>query len=336
MNKISLFSIFYSLIFILYISSCSHGDDNTQRVIIERLDKELAGYIDMDSAAREDFIAYNKEVLTGYGQITGRERDVVLDDITLTDWATSQAATTFSDEVRTVFPTLDAEETAIGSILSRSKEAGLELGPEKFVAVLWSLTNSIVVNDSVNVVYIALNHYLGADSPYYAGWPEHLRARKVRAMIPVDVAEALVAISHPYRPNGDNTILSRLLYEGAIAAVKEYLVPEASTADILGLNPDVLADIEKNEYFLWNGLINDNGLYSTDADLMSNLFDRRRPTSTRISPDAPGRSACYIGYRIVKDYMKRNPDVRLDYLLSTEFYEGGTEILRQSGYQPGK
>ena len=190
-----------------------------------------------------------------------------------------------------------------------------------------------MIPDSVPTAFVALNHYLGSDSPAYEGWPEYKKKLKNRRMIPVDMAEALTATAYPYEAEGENTVLSRLLYEGSLAVAKEAMVPSAPLSDILGFTPAEMADIKKNESVMWKRLVADNKLYSTDAELISNLFDLR-PTSSVISPDAPGRAVRYIGYRIVRAYLAENPDATLAFILSPAFYDNGRTVLQKANYSP--
>ena len=55
--------------------------------------------------------------------------------------------------------------------------------------------------------------------------------------------------------------------------------------------------------------------------------------SAPISPDAPGRAAVYIGYRIVCAYMSAHPATSLRTLLTPAFY-ASPSLLRRAAYQP--
>lgn len=124
-------------------------------------------------------------------------------------------------------------------------------------------------------------------------------------MLPYDLAEALIAEAYPYDSLAiaRRTVLSRLLYEGALAYAKTQVVPEASEALALGYNEATMADIHSNEAFIWRHLIEGQMLYSTDATLMEKLFDPA-PQTYIISPDAPGRVVRYIGLQIVTSFLK--------------------------------
>lgn len=339
MNK-SIQTVLLTLVLTM-LTGCAHKDtkpfalDADADIIpapIQRLDLGIENYITLDSAARVDFMAANKDVLTGFGLfVDGSDR---VDNTSLSLWSTWPATVMFMPQVKSVFPDLKAQEAAFGRILATAEANDLDLPADRFVAVTWGDPRSIMIMDTISTAYIALNHYLGPLNEAYNGWPEYRRSLKTPNMIPVDMAEALVSTAMPYDAEGSEaTVLSRLLYEGALSVAKQAMVPTASTAEVLGFLPATYAKVVENEAFMWKQLVADNKLYSTDADIISNLFDLR-PSSSLISPDAPGRAVRYIGYRIVSDYLDKHPETTLAQILAPDFYTNGTAILKDTAYSP--
>lgn len=306
------------------------GGTEVQPAEVVRIDEMIAGYGDMDSASRAGLIASNYEMLLTYGRIAD-DVDTV-DNVTMLSWSGSRVSEMFEPLVRKAFPSIEPVETAFGRILETARANDLELPADRFAATVWGRHKSIIINDSISTAFIALNHYLGADSPAYEGLPAYLRDLKTPAFVPVDMAEALVGTAYPYESE-QGTVLSRMLYEGALAVAKRAMVPEASSAEILGLSEADYARIAENEGFMWKQLTGDGKIYSADASVHANLFDLR-PVSSFISPDAPGRAVRFAGYRIVSEYLARNPQATLRYILSPEFYSDGIDALRLSGYNP--
>lgn len=300
-------------------------------VPIVRLDTGIAGFPELDKESRNKFIEDNRQILWGYEEIVdGGELPV--DNITVLGWATSDVTQLAAPEVARVYPNLNDLSKKLGVILKTAEYNHLDLPSRRYVAVTWAGPKSIVKFDSISTTYIALNHYLGRNHPYYADFSDNTRALKEPRMLPVDLAEAITAINYPYSPAIDN-VLSRMLYDGVMAVVKESMVPDATRAEVLGFIPEEMAAIEEREGSTWSRLVADNKLYSTDAAVLSNLFELR-PTSTLIGADAPGRVVRYNGYRIVKDYIREHPDVTLKELLSPDFYGDGAKVLRDSKYAP--
>lgn len=344
MDTLSLFRITVVLaVASVFVACGSSGQDRDKSLIgrysvaentapdpvpIARLDRDIQNYINLGSDARAAFIQSQYRRLNGFGEIVGDS----VSDSSVALWSTWPATTMFMPEVEKIYTDLKAEEAALGRILSVARRNNLSVGARDFVAVTWGKPQSIIFNDSI--MYLALNHYLGPLNEAYNGWPEYKRRLKTRDMIPVDMAEAIVATAYPYGPTGDDTVLSRLLYNGAMAVAKQAMVPDASLSAILGFTPEQLADIQANESTMWQRLVSNDMLYSTDAGVHDDLFSQKAQ-STSISPDAPGRAVRLIGYRIVMDYLAANPDTKLSDLLSPDFYSNAQSVLKSSGY-PGK
>jgi len=313
-----------------FLGSCS-GEGNEDAVVptpIARFDLEIEQYINLDSAARVEFLDRESRRLDAFAVAVG------LDTVSNTSVAlmsTWPATTEFAPEVNKIYTDLDAEQKALGRIRAVAEDNGIVLPANDFVAVTWGKPQSIGFVDSV--MMIALNHYLGPLNKAYNGWPEYMRRLKSRDMIPVDMAEALVATARPFDAKGDETVVKRLIYEGALAVAKERMVPGTSLSAVLGIAPERIDDVVKNEAFMWRQLTTDNRLYSADAAIIDGLF-RLQAITPSISPDAPGRAVRYIGYRIVKNYLFARPGTTLDELLSPEFYNDPVGVLRVAGYNP--
>lgn len=305
----------------------------TENVSVVRLDSLLFVYDGLDSEQRKNMLKDFAVELDGLRLITGGADAGAIDTAMVSRWAQSAATVQFMPEVNKTFANIEPERAALRRIVATAAANGLTLPATRFATVAWGDRRSIIVIDSLRTAYIALNHYLGAEHPAYAGWADYQRALKGRNFLAVDVAEALTAIGYPYTPGDNNTVLSRLLYEGALAVAKQAMVPDATLAEVLGLSEQALDESVRNEGFIWKHLTANNNLFSKDAALQSNLFDLR-PNSSVISGDAPGRAARLTGYRIVSAYVEKNPDVSLAFLLSPAFYTDGNAVLRSAGYNP--
>lgn len=311
------------------VCGCSRdGEDDGESVAIARIDRLMAEYSGLDSAGRAAALNGHGAEIQALMQVLGADST---DDATVKAWSSSLPVEVFSPLADSIFPGLEREEKALGTILKRASEKGITLPRRRYAAVVWGRAESMVFCDSV--MLIALNHYLGSDNDAYEHWPEYMRALKRPDMIPYDMAEALVGTAYPYVPGKQGRdVLSRMLYEGAMAEAKMRLVPDAREENVFGYDAETMADVRENEGFTWNKLVADRLLYSTDEGLLDRLFTPL-PASTPISNAAPGRVLRYTGYRIVRSYLDRHPEAELDSLLSPGFYNS-TTVLAESGYAP--
>lgn len=306
-------------------AGCTNGNNDWTSEPITRLDSLALKYHNRtDTIIPKDIKAYTDVLLQYLGPTHG-----------VTTWqayASSRAVAVFAPEAAKAFPDLTSMRNTLGMILHNATVKGLVLPHRHYASVVWSDRKSIVINEPY--VFVALNHYLGSNHPAYSGWPQYIRATKTPQMLPYDLAEALIAEAYPYDSIAASlrTVLSRLLYEGALAYAKAQVVPNATEALTLGYDEATLADIQSNEAFIWRHLIEGQMLYSTDATLMDKLF-APAPQTYIISPDAPGRVARYIGLQIIKSYLNKHPETTPVQLLSSGFF-GAKKSLEKAEYSP--
>ena len=85
-----------------------------------------------------------------------------------------------------------------------------------------------------------------------------------------------------------------------------------------------------NEKEIWAFFIDGEGLYKNQ------LMDYRKfiddaPTTMGMPQGAPDRVGKWMGYQIVKKFMKENPDMSFQELINIE---SGQEVLKASKYKP--
>ena len=115
--------------------------------------------------------------------------------------------------------------------------------------------------------------------------------------------------------------------------LKDLLIPQVSDADKIGYSPEQIAWSEENENYIWRYFIDEKLLYDSDPKL-AGRFINPAPFSKfylEIDNESPGRIGMWIGWQIVRSYMKNN-DVSLQQLLQAD----AKEIFDNSKYKPKK
>lgn len=180
---------------------------------------------------------------------------------------------------------------------------------------------------------IALNHFLGPEFSGYSRWPVYRRVEKSPANLPYALSEALIATRYPYEATPEQaTLLSRMLYEGALAKAKLATVPGATVEGVLGYNKSDYAALADSEDELWRQIVAAGLLYDTSV-MTSERLNAPSPAVTVLPSVWPPRVGRYIGYRIVDSYMKKHPETTLAQLLSPDFYNSA-QTSAQSAYKP--
>ncbi len=292
-------------------------------IVLERLDR--AAYSGM-------FAAADSAMLSALGHIMGFDAD---SDSMLRAYSLSPVVRVFAPDADIVFSDTDTLERQLAAVESGFESCLPDVGRHNYGAIVSPYNQSIYLYED-SIVMIALNHYLGADYAGYDGrFPEYEKEYKVPRRIPYDVAEAIVSVSYPFDSKGTaSTVVSRMLYEGALVEAVMCVVPDAAEADALVITQEQYDWLLANEASLWRELVGRRLLYSTsEADARKLLSPA--PSTSAISPQTPGRAGRFFGYRIVRSYLAQHPDVSPVDLLSPDFYLDDRS-LSQSGYHGGK
>lgn len=319
---LTLICVFFSLV---SLAGCKQADINAGAEPVVRLDKILEDYAGYDSVRQYRLLDSLRGGVDAMFAVLGV--DSVTVDV-LDSWRRSRVVEVFQPAVDSVYPDLAGLSYQIGHIVESARSGSMQLPPLQFVAVVWGNPRPIVRMDSV--VLMALNHYLGPDYPGYAGWPEYRRENKNPRMLPYDIASVLAATQYPMEMGDDATLLNWMLYEGALVEARMRLVGNPELHEALGYTREQLEVASRNLYDMWQELSARQMVYDTDP-LTIDRFVAPSPASPLMGSEAPGRIGCYIGYRIVKDYLSKYPDTTLPQLLSKDFY-GNQQTLIKSGF----
>jgi gliding motility-associated lipoprotein GldB len=188
--------------------------------------------------------------------------------------------------------------------------------------------NKAIYADSL--VVISLELYLGKNHKFYQ-FPNYLKQNFEGRQIAPDVVSSFSARNIP--PVLDKDLLSQMIYSGKQLYLKDLLLPDYTDAEKMGYSPAQIIWCQENESYMWRYFIEKEMLYSNDQKLISR-FINPAPFSKfylEIDNDSPGQVGAWIGWQMVRSYMKNN-DVPLVDLLKTN----AKEIFVKSKYKPKK
>lgn len=331
MRKIAILAIIF-----IAVVSCkdnTHGIDNRSTALpIERLDRLVYHYTEIDSATRNNLKDSMSPGLDIYLRVAGLNSDSVDVESALTMLSASRPVTVFTPDVENRLNSIEDIEMSLGTAIRRIQSALPGIDAPHIYGIVSPYRQSVITADSV--VLVALNLYLGQDYPGYAGFEEYFRLTREPARIPYDVMEAIVASHYPINNDRAKTILSKMLYHGALVYAIMSSIPDADLSLALGVSGEDLDWLADNEALIWDKIIRQGLLYSSSEIDASKLL-MPSPATPAIHPEAPGRVGRYIGYAIVKSYIDKHKSVTLEQLLTPGFY-GETKTLIDAGYAPAK
>ncbi len=136
-------------------------------------------------------------------------------------------------------------------------------------------------------------------------------------------------ISKPRQRN----FLAQMMYFGKELYLKDVWLPDYSDAEKIGYTEAEMTWATENEVDMWRYFIENELLYSTDAKLPGR-FINPAPFSKfylEIDNESPGMIGRYIGWQIVRSYMKNNNVTVPQLMIKTP-----EEIFKNSKYKPEK
>jgi gliding motility-associated lipoprotein GldB len=202
--------------------------------------------------------------------------------------------------------------------------------PQKVTTVISEMDyqNKVIYTDSLLI--ISLDLYLGKEHKFYE-FPDYFRQTFERSQIMPDIVTdfSTRVIAQPR----DKSFLAQLIYFGKEQYLKDLLLPNVEDFDKMGYSKEQQIWCEENEDEIWRYFIEDNLLYDSDSKLIQR-FIAPAPFSKfylEIDNESPGRTGVWIGWQIVRSFMKNN-EVSLADLMAMD----AKEIFTRSKYKPKK
>jgi len=186
-----------------------------------------------------------------------------------------------------------------------------------------------IVTDTI--VTIALDTYLGAEHEFYESIQNYIRQNFRSSQIVSDLA-ANYAKRHIHKQKR-KLFLDEMIYYGKILYFKDVMISFKSDAEKIGFTSAQLQWAKDNESYIWRYFVERELLFSTNPKLLQR-FINPAPFSKfdlELDRESPGRIGQYIGWQIVRAYMKNN-EVTLLQMLSAN----AEDIFNNSKFKPRK
>lgn len=127
-----------------------------------------------------------------------------------------------------------------------------------------------------------------------------------------------------------NTLLHHTVFYGKLFYAINALLPEAQDSLIIGYTGSQIKYCKEYEKELWSYFAEKNRLYENNLQTVRELTSDG-PFTGAISKDCPPRIAMWVGWQIIKSYMKNNKEVTLEQLMTEA---DAQKILNKSKYRP--
>jgi hypothetical protein len=189
--------------------------------------------------------------------------------------------------------------------------------------VYWNslFTNSAVSSDSV--IGVGVERYLGT-SKYYDSLPSpphyvYIKEKYKPQYMKSDIAKSWLG-ENVVKKHQSETFLDELIYQGIIMYSVDAMLPDETGANKMRYSEKDYEWALDKERITWEFMVKQNLIYSTDPTLIRDYFNVA-PFTQGLPEKAPGQIGIFIGWRIVKSYMDKYPEVSLEDLLAEKDYQ---------------
>jgi gliding motility-associated lipoprotein GldB len=233
-------------------------------------------------------------------------------------------------EVQKKYSDFEPVKKELEALFKNIKFNFLETKTPKVITLISEMdyNNKVVYTDSLLIISLEL--YLGKEHKFYQ-FPDYLKQNfELKQIIP-DVVSSFS--NYKIAPATDSSLLSQMIYFGKQLYIKDLLIPNYSDADKIGYTDEQIKWCEENESYMWRYFIEKQMLYSNEQKL-NNRFINPAPFSKfylEIDNESPGRVGVWIGWQIVRSFMKNN-EISIQEMLKMN----AKEIFEKSKYKPKK
>jgi len=212
--------------------------------------------------------------------------------------------------------------------------------PEREIPVFYTLNSEfgyqsfIFEEQGRDGIGIGLDLFLGEDFNYKSVDPrnpafsdylvrtyndEHIVKKTMEALVKDMIGE----------PAGKR-FLDIMINNGKKLFVLDKILPQTSDTVIIEYKKEDWEWVNENELEIWSFFLEKKMTYETNY-LKINKYLNPSPNSPGMPAQAPGKTANFIGWKIVSAFMKRNPEVSLQELIDLK---DSQQLLEKAKYKP--
>ncbi len=337
--------LIYGFFLIIVLASCggreridvSHID---VVVHIERFDKAL------DSLHRDNILQKNREWLNRYDYFyadymqhmleAGNPLDSLGIAAVLKQVIETDDFKALRSSVYTTYPDMAAQEAGLTDAFKRLKYYFPEMTVPRFIAFFSGFAMQVPVGQGY--IGIGLDMFLGEDSEFYPALRESIPHYLSRRFTPENIVPRVVEtyIRQELLPQNDLDVnlLQHMVYQGKILYMMDQVLPDVADSLKIGYTGQQQEWAAHYERDIWAWFLQEELLYDADYYRIQKYLGEApfTPELGEGNESAP-KLGVFIGWKIVRNYMDRHPEVSLPALLANK---DAQQILDESRYRGGR
>jgi hypothetical protein len=321
------------LTFLFFAGSCQQGIKSQEPAQTKTGSVKIADY------GQALFALDPLKIKEGLDSLSGEFKFFIGDDpdtlkvIQIRDFVMDPFNRELAAKCHEVYPDLHFLEEELAKSFRNIKS----IYPEFRVPRVYTYVSGLLYESPVqyidSVIVIGIDMFLGRNYEQYraAGLPLYL----TRRMEPQDIipeCSRQVALSMLPENTEPKTLLDFMLLHGKILYAMDLFLPGTPDSLKIGYTVNQMKWSSENEAAIWRLFIDQEMLYKSDAFLNSR-FIQDGPFTAGLPDGSPAMLGRWIGWQIIRSYMKKNSGTDLKQLFELA---DSQQILSQSGYKPKK
>lgn len=241
------------------------------------------------------------------------------------------------DKVLKVFPNTDFMKRDFEKLFKEMQTHFPEIKMPTFYTLISDFTYQVFIFEDKNKqdgVGISLDMFLGDAIDYKMVAPDNTNFSNyfTRSWNKDHITRkvANLYIDEFVGPPSGYKMLDIMLNHGKSLYIAEKFLPEANDTIIMEFSESQLDWCKNNELPMWSFFL-DNNLFYESSQSKIGKYINPSPNSPGMPTEAPGRTGDYIGWQIIRAYMKRYPETSLSDLIKMN---DSQMILEKSKYKP--
>ncbi len=232
-------------------------------------------------------------------------------------------------QTKEVFGNGDALKTEFEQAFSNVKYYYPDFQIPHVETVITGLESDLFVSDTL--IIVGLDYFLGKNSKYRPNMYEYMLRRYEKNFV-VPSSMLLLGIDARVNTNNpeDKTVLADMITYGKAYYFAKQMLPCVADSTFIGYTDAEMKGARANQDLIWKRLVEDEVFFNT-SQRIKQKYIAERPKTIEVGEQCPGRIGTWVGWQIVREYMKRHPEVSLPELMQTS---NAQKIFKESKYRP--
>ncbi len=179
-----------------------------------------------------------------------------------------------------------------------------------------------------------LQLHMGADFSMYTSdfgrslYPAYISKRFTKETIAVNCIQNIIDDMYPDK-SYSKSLIEQMVEKGKRIHLMDLFLPEVADTLKLGYTKKQLDGCYENEGLIWNYFLTNSLVYNNDPMIIKNYIGEA-PNTQELGQGAPGYIGLFTGWRIVQNFLDKNPNVKPHELMQMD----AKKIFEESKYRP--